>query len=41
MRSLLEAVRWSYDLLDDTERELCEQLAVFPGGATVESAAIV
>ncbi|MGH9134483.1 MAG: BTAD domain-containing putative transcriptional regulator, partial [Ilumatobacteraceae bacterium] len=40
-RSLLEAVRWSFDLLDGTERELCEQLAVFAGGITVESAAAV
>jgi predicted ATPase/DNA-binding SARP family transcriptional activator len=40
-RSLLEAVRWSFDLLDDEERDLCEQLSVFVGGFTVESAAAV
>ncbi|HEX4981941.1 MAG TPA: BTAD domain-containing putative transcriptional regulator [Ilumatobacteraceae bacterium] len=38
-RSLVETVRWSFDLLDDHEREVCEQLAVFSGGATVESVA--
>ena len=32
-------MRWSFDLLDDHEREVCEQLAVFSGGATVESVA--
>ena len=31
-RSLVETVRWSFDLLDDHEREVCEQLAVFSGG---------
>jgi predicted ATPase/DNA-binding SARP family transcriptional activator len=40
-RSLLEAVRWSFDLLDDEERDLCERLSVFVGGFTVESAAAV
>ena len=38
-RSLVETVRWSFDLLDDHERDVCEQLAVFSGGATVESVA--
>jgi len=40
-RSLLEAVRWSFDLLDEAERDLCEQLAVFVGGFTVDAAAAV
>ncbi|HEV7757953.1 MAG TPA: hypothetical protein VGO78_03150, partial [Acidimicrobiales bacterium] len=40
-RSLLEAVRWSFELLDDDERELCEQLSVFVGGCTVGSVAAV
>jgi predicted ATPase/DNA-binding SARP family transcriptional activator len=40
-RSLLEAVRWSFDLLDGEERDLCERLAVCVGGFTVEAAAAV
>jgi predicted ATPase/DNA-binding SARP family transcriptional activator len=40
-RSLLEAVRWSFDLLDEDERDLCERLAVFVGGFTVDAAAAV
>ena len=30
-QTLLAAVEWSYDLLDDDERELFDRLAVFPG----------
>ena len=40
-RSLVEAIRWSFDLLDDDERGFCERLAVFVGGFTVDSAAAV
>jgi predicted ATPase/DNA-binding SARP family transcriptional activator len=38
-RSLEEAVAWSFDLLEPAERALCEELAVFAGGATVASVA--
>ena len=34
-------VEWSWDLLSDPERLLLERLAVFPAGATTESAAAV
>ena len=40
-RTLRAVVEWSWDLLDHDERRLAESLAVFPGGATVESAAAV
>jgi len=40
-RSLVEAIRWSFDLLDDDERRFCEWLAVFVGGFTVDAAAAV
>lgn len=40
-RTLRAVVEWSWDLLDDAERDLAERLAVFPGGVTVESAAAV
>jgi predicted ATPase len=35
------AVAWSYDLLDDGERETLERLAVFAGGSTIEAAEAV
>jgi predicted ATPase/DNA-binding SARP family transcriptional activator len=38
-RSLEEAVAWSFDLLEPTERALCEELSVFAGGVTVASVA--
>lgn len=40
-RTLRAVVEWSWDLLDDDERDLIERLAVFPGGLTVDSAAAV
>ena len=40
-RTLRAVVEWSWDLLDDDERDLAERLSVFPGGVTVESAAAV
>ncbi|WUI01988.1 winged helix-turn-helix domain-containing protein [Spirillospora sp. NBC_00431] len=40
-RTLRATVEWSWDLLDDTERTLWRRLAVFPGGATVDSAEAV
>lgn len=40
-RTLRAVVEWSWDLLDDDERDLAERLAVFPGGVTVESATAV
>jgi predicted ATPase len=40
-RTLRAVVEWSWDLLDDAERDVAERLAVFPGGVTVESAAAV
>jgi predicted ATPase/DNA-binding SARP family transcriptional activator len=40
-RTLRAVVAWSWDLLSTDERALAERLAVFPGGATIESAAAV
>lgn len=40
-RTLRAVVEWSWDLLEDAERDLAERLAVFPGGVTTESAAAV
>lgn len=40
-RSLRGVVEWSWDLLDDEERELARRLTVFPGGATSAAAAEV
>ncbi len=41
LRTMRDAVGWSYDLLSDEERVIFRRLAVFPGGCTVESAAAV
>ncbi len=40
-RTLRAVVEWSWDLLTDDERLLAERLAVFPGGATEDTAAAV
>lgn len=40
-QTLRAVVDWSWDLLDDAERRLARRLAVFAGGATVESAEAV
>ncbi|MCW2751493.1 MAG: AfsR family transcriptional regulator [Aeromicrobium sp.] len=40
-RTLRAVVEWSWDLLDDDERDLAERIAVFPGGLTAASAAAV
>jgi non-specific serine/threonine protein kinase len=37
-RSLRETIRWSYDLLPPTERRVFTRLAVFVGGATLDTA---
>lgn len=36
-RTLRAVVEWSWDLLDDEERELAAELTVFPGGATLDA----
>jgi predicted ATPase/class 3 adenylate cyclase len=40
-RTLREAIGWSHDLLDETERVLFRRLAVFAGGWTLETAPTV
>src|SRR5262249_38291476 len=37
-RTLRDTVRWSVDLLDDSERSLLETMAIFVDGWTVEAA---
>ncbi|MGI5163964.1 AfsR/SARP family transcriptional regulator [Spirillospora sp. CA-253888] len=37
-QTLRAVVEWSWELLDEAERTLWRRLAVFPGGATLESA---
>jgi len=41
LRTMRDAVGWSYDLLTDRERAVFRKLSVFAGGCTVESAAAV
>ncbi len=40
-RTLRAALDWSYNLLPESERLLLSRLAVFPGGFTVDAAAVV
>ena len=40
-RTLRAVVEWSWDLLNDDERELAERAAVFPGGITLAGAVAV
>lgn len=40
-RTLRAVVEWSWDLLDEQERTLAQRLAVFPAGATADSARAV
>ena len=40
-RTLRDAIAWSYDLLDEPERQLFARLSVFTGGWTIESAEAV
>jgi len=41
LRSMRDAIAWSYDLLDPAEQALFQQLAVFVGGWTLEAAEAV
>src|SRR5207247_648570 len=40
-QTLRNAIRWSYDLLDESEKRLFRKLAVFIGGFTLEAAEAV
>ncbi|HEU5334287.1 MAG TPA: BTAD domain-containing putative transcriptional regulator [Actinocrinis sp.] len=40
-QTLRAVVTWSWELLDDAERDLAERLSVFPGGVCADSAASV
>jgi predicted ATPase/DNA-binding XRE family transcriptional regulator len=40
-QTLHNAIRWSYDLLDEDEKRLFRKLAVFVGGCTLQAAEVV
>ncbi len=41
LRTMRDAIRWSYDLLEEDEQRLFRSLALFAGGVTIAAAAMV